>query len=241
MKIFIKKFLKYIKLYDYIGRLYFLIKNKGVVVGSYEFIILDTINILSNIFFDLVNNINTRGIIEVDKLNITEKQKIFANRYQATSCRQLKKSLNFLINRNEEFDAFIDIGCGKGRPVFYATKYYPKILNFIGVDISGKIINQAKQNLYNFRNKNKVYENIIQFIKIDSLEFIFDSNKKYIIFMFNPFDYVYIDEFFKKNFKLIKKSKSKIIFINELEKSTFLKKNYNLIFNDESLSIRIYE
>ena len=149
MKIFIKKFLKYIKLYNYIGRLYFLIKNKGVVVGSYEFIILDTINILSNIFFDLVNNINTRGIIEVDELNITEKQKIFANRYQATSCRQLKKSLNFLINRNEEFDAFIDIGCGKGRPVFYATKYYPKILNFIGVDISGKIINQAKQNLYN--------------------------------------------------------------------------------------------
>ena len=59
--------------------------------------------------------------------------------------------------------------------------------------------------------------------------------------MFNPFDYVYINEFFKKNFKLIKKSKSKIIFINELEKSTFLKKNYNLIFNDESLSIRIYE
>ena len=41
--------------------------------------------------------------------------------------------------------------------------------------------------------------------------------------MFNPFDYVYIDEFFKKNFKLIKKVRVKLFSLMNLKKHIFEK------------------
>ena len=43
---------------------------------------------------------------------------------------------------------FIDIGCGKGRACFYASRKYPRL---IGIDFSPSLIRAAQENLKAFR------------------------------------------------------------------------------------------
>ena len=127
-----------------------------------------------------------------------------------------------------------------GRPSFFATKYHPKISHFIGIDISDKMIFLANKNLRSFKNRNKIAKKNINFIKIDALDFKFEENKSYVIFLFNPFSDIYVKKFFTKNIDHIKKNKSKIIFVNQPD-NNFFEKNYNLIFKMPKKALRIYE
>ena len=63
-------------------------------------------------------------------------------------------------NKESKYDYFLDIGCGMGRPSFFATRYYPQIKEFIGIDISKKMVEQSQKNLKSFNNRNNVPEKI---------------------------------------------------------------------------------
>ena len=125
MKIFIKKFLKYIRLYNYIGRLYFLIKNKGVFVGSYEFIVLDSnaerkitasdvindLNIMTgNVTGTLLADVIVANKIETDmlKANTITTDKLSANIITATQ-------LNISNNSSGSAGIFLDFNSGNSR------------------------------------------------------------------------------------------------------------------------------
>ena len=124
MKEQIKKILNLLKLKNSIGRIYFLIKTNGVFIGLYHFIILDLYKYLTNLIYDFYWGISTTKIIEVEDLNIIGEQKKHSTRYQATSLTHLKLSLDYLlITNNNNYDFFIDIGCGMGRPSFFASRY----------------------------------------------------------------------------------------------------------------------
>ena len=127
-----------------------------------------------------------------------------------------------------------------GRPCFFASKYYPRISKFVGVDISDKMISIANKNLKSFRNKKNFSKNNIKFINQDALDFKFEDNRSYLIFLFNPFSDIYVRKFFSQNMSHIKKNKSKIIFVNQSENGIF-EKYFNLIFNNSKKALRIYE
>ena len=241
MKEQIKKILTFIKLKTFFGRMYFLIKTNGAVIGLYHFIIVDLYKYITNIVYDFYWGISTTKIIEVEDLNISGEQKKHCFRYQATSYTHLKLSLDYLLSGNSKnYDFFIDIGCGMGRPCFFASKYYPKISNFIGIDISSNMINLANKNLKNFKGRKNLPKSKIKFIKQNALDYKFEDNKSYLIFLFNPFSDIYVRKFFSQNMSNIKKNKSKIIFVNQSENNYF-EKNYKLIFNISKKALKIYE
>ena len=241
MKENLKKILIFFKIKNFVGRLYFLIKTNGLIKGLYHFLILDLIKYLSNLIYDSYWGISTTKIIEVEDLDIKGEQKKHSTRYQATSLKHLKLSLDYLLKDDKiTYDFFLDIGCGMGRPCFFASKYYPRISKFVGIDISDKMISLANKNLKSFRNKKNFPKNNIKFINQDALDFKFEDNRSYLIFLFNPFSDIYVRKFFSQNMSHIKKNKSKIIFVNQSENGIF-EKYFNLIFNNSKKALRIYE
>lgn len=89
----------------------------------------------------------------------------------------LEKIIDYLKLKPE--DIFIDLGCGKGRVVFFVAQ--KKLRKVIGVELNKKFIDIANKNLATFTFDRTA----IQFVNEDAAKFrIKDEN---IFFMFNPF------------------------------------------------------
>ena len=97
--------------------------------------------------------------------------------YSASSYGILKKIINYLNIKPE--DVFIDLGCGKGRVVFFFSRQ--KLKKSIGVDSNQELIDIAKKNLANFKLNNSP----IEFLNSDAANLQFKEET--IFFMFNPF------------------------------------------------------
>jgi 16S rRNA G966 N2-methylase RsmD len=78
--------------------------------------------------------------------------------------------------------AFVDIGCGKGRPVFVAESFGYQ--NLTGIDLDKELISTANENLKNYLLKSE--SSNIQFIAINALEYNY-INQPTVYFLFNPF------------------------------------------------------
>lgn len=79
----------------------------------------------------------------------------------------------------ENDDIFVDIGCGKGRVIFYASRL--KLKKVIGIELRKDMIDIAKHNLrmLKFRNTN------IEIINSDIIDYHFNDGT--IFFMYAPF------------------------------------------------------
>lgn len=76
---------------------------------------------------------------------------------------------------------FIDIGCGKGRPLLIASRFdFPRL---VGVDYSPKLCAQAERNL----RQCGVEESRFQIICQDATEFAFPAQSLFV-YLYNPFD-----------------------------------------------------
>jgi len=75
---------------------------------------------------------------------------------------------------------------------------YPKIKEFIGIDISKKMIAIANLNWKKIKKTNKFsfLNKKIFFIEQDVFKYEFKNDKRYLIFMFNPFSKDYFEKFF---------------------------------------------
>ena len=238
MKKFIKQILIKINLLDICSRIIYQTKKLGLLKGLFYFFKDDIRWLLYDYFFDKKLGIDTFNNIEVKELGIENKED--ANRYQPVSIKYLKISCNFLFkNKNNEYDIFLDIGCGKGKPSFYMSNFYPKVKEFIGIDISKKLIDIANLNLAKMKNKNKlnIEDKKIFFLEEDALKYKFENNKKYLIFMFNPFSKNYFEKFFFKNRNLFQTSNFDFIIVNSpCSKISYL----DLIYHDEKNAFEIY-
>lgn len=234
MKYLIKLTLKKFGLLSIFSRLLYQIKHNGLVNGIKFFISDDIKWLLYNFLFDKKLGIETFKNVEVSNLGIDEEEEIDANRYQPVSLRHLEIAFDFLlVQKKNTYDVFIDIGCGKGKPVFYAQQFYPKIYKFIGIDISESMINIANQNKFNL----KINTKNIDFIKEDALNYKFDKNKKYLVFMFNPFKKDYFDKFFCTNKELFKRSNFNFIIVNSpSSKISYL----DLTYQNKEIALEIY-
>jgi len=106
---------------------------------------------------------------------------------------------------------FLDIGCGNGIPLIYAYKK----LNFVtyeGFDLVPKYVRITKKNIKSSIKgiKNKYINSFVS----DASKIILNKNKKYFIFMFNPFNEIIMKKFLKNNYINLKKNKSIIAYSN---------------------------
>lgn len=240
MKIFIKNILIQFRLLNITSRILYRIKNYGSIKGLLIFIKEDMRWLFYNYLFDKKLGIETFSNIEVQNLGIDDFKKKYANRYQPVSLKHLEISLDLLIKKkNNEYDIFIDIGCGKGKPIFYALKFYPKIKEFIGIDISKKVIEIANLNLTQIKKKNKLLSRSINinFLGKDALKYKFKNDKRYLIFMFNPFNKDYFETFFLKNKSLFNKSNFDFIIVNS---PSVIISYLDLMYHDKKITLEIY-
>ncbi|MFA5160527.1 MAG: methyltransferase domain-containing protein [Candidatus Omnitrophota bacterium] len=97
--------------------------------------------------------------------------------YQPTPYGRLEKTMRFLKPSGE--DVFVDLGCGKGRAVFFAATH--KFKKVIGVEINKKLYDVALQNA----GKLKFQGSPSEFINSNAADF--DPKEGTVFFMYNPF------------------------------------------------------
>lgn len=109
------------------------------------------------------------------------------------------------IEKQDNHNIFIDIGCGKGRMLLYArlTKKFNKV---IGIDISNELIMTAKKNFGGAG---------IQTYADDATNWLL-PNEKCLIYMFNPFNETILKIFLKNNLDHFANYSSTIIYHRDI-------------------------
>ena len=102
--------------------------------------------------------------------------------YQGAGYLVLFKIFKQIAGRTKAFD-FVDIGCGKGRPVFVAEDFGYE--NLTGIDLDKELISIANLNLKSYLLKKKTSH--IEFIHTNALEYNY-KNTPTVYFLFNPFN-----------------------------------------------------
>jgi len=100
--------------------------------------------------------------------------------YQGASYRVLFKIFDYLKKEYNDY-FFCDIGCGKGRVLYLATRFGYK--NVCGIELDEDLLKVAETNL----QRAKAAELTIRLVHTNALAFNF-PNEKSIYFLFNPFN-----------------------------------------------------
>lgn len=100
--------------------------------------------------------------------------------YQPTPYKKLEKVVEYL--KPSRNDVCADLGCGKGRVVFFFASQ--KVKKVIGVELVESLISIAKKNLNNLQIKDRAP---VEIFHADVTDFNFDECT--IFFLFNPFGY----------------------------------------------------
>lgn len=102
--------------------------------------------------------------------------------YQGAGYLVLFRIFKAIVPKTKNF-AFVDIGCGKGRPVFVAENFGYE--NLTGIDLDRELISIANENLKSYLLKRT--SSNIKFININALQYHY-LNQPTVYFLFNPFN-----------------------------------------------------
>jgi SAM-dependent methyltransferase len=100
--------------------------------------------------------------------------------YQPTPYKKLEKVVEYL--KLSSGDVCADLGCGKGRVVFFFASQ--KVKKVIGIELVENLVNIAKKNLNNLKIKDSA---TVEIFHGDVTDFNFEECT--IFFLFNPFGY----------------------------------------------------
>jgi SAM-dependent methyltransferase len=100
--------------------------------------------------------------------------------YQPTPYKKLEKVVEYLKLSSD--DVCIDLGCGKGRVIFFFASQ--KVKKVIGVELVENLVNIAKENLNNLKIKDRA---AVEIFHGDATSFNFKECT--VFFLFNPFGY----------------------------------------------------
>lgn len=127
------------------------------------------------------------------------------------------------ISANTRSYNFVDIGCGKGRPVFVAESFGYN--NLTGIDLDKELIDAANKNLKTYLLKRK--ESLIEFIHANALEYNY-KNTPTVYFLFNPFN----EEVLKKVLARISSqthSETWFVYMNPKYKTAFANDKFEIV------------
>ncbi|MGB3259896.1 methyltransferase [Paenisporosarcina sp.] len=125
---------------------------------------------------DRMLRIKTAGTLEL--LN----QSVHYNRYEATPYAAFQEL--FRHYELTKSDRVVDVGCGKGRLSFYIHYHFQ--VPSIGIEMSGKLYQDALENLQNYDKNGKKTAGIITFERGLAQEYEIDSRDN-VFYFFNPF------------------------------------------------------
>ena len=124
---------------------------------------------------DRLLHIKTEGTLEL--MN----QSVHYNRYEATPYEALKELFH---HYGPTEGRIVDIGCGKGRLSFYAHHHFQ--LASIGIEMSGKLYQDALENLQSYDKSGKKTNGLITFERGLAQDYEIDSRDQ-VFYFFNPF------------------------------------------------------
>ena len=101
----------------------------------------------------------------------------------------------------------------------------------MGFDILKSNIIKANKN-----NKNKIKDKKINFFYANAKNFRL-KNKKYFIFIFNPFNEIILKKFLDNNVKILKKNKCFIAYVNAHHLKIFKKYGFKKIIRNKNKRI----
>lgn len=126
---------------------------------------------LHNFFFDTINRVDTGGRIETDDLCLPPG----ATGYQATGVREFRGLIKAL-PASARAGTFVDLGCGKGRTLLLARKYFS---GGLGVEADDKLALIAMANLGLDRSWKVQCRDVRTFRP---------AGNETLFYMYNPFD-----------------------------------------------------
>jgi hypothetical protein len=179
-------------------------------------------------YFVFINNIKHSYSIHNVKNFSTEgkilKKYINSRGLQHSPLLKVKKLLKEINNKKDYH--FIDVGSGLGILLIYISINY-NFISYNGVEINKKFIKDSLENLKKNKHKNK---KLITIKNISAEKIILDKNKRYAIYLYNPFNELVLYKFLQKNHKNIKKNQSIILYVSNKKEIVFekfnLKKNF---------------
>jgi len=126
--------------------------------------------------FDLARGTETGGITPLWKCNIDSPNAISGVHYQASPEEAIANAIRFL-NVHPNRTTFIDLGCGKGRPLIVAAEL--GFRQIIGVEFAAELVEAAKANLSHLGI-------VATVCRCDAAEFEFPEEPM-VVFLYNPF------------------------------------------------------
>lgn len=163
---------------------------------------------LEDLLFDVRANIHTRGMIVQDQLHTDSPNKLHATAYHAVWCRNLRKLIMTARTLGYELGSFVDIGCGKGKACFYASRF--GFSRVVGVDFDPRLVEAAEANKAAFRYPAEA----IEFLVGDAADYLVPEDGA-LVFMFNPFDASVMERFLERNAARLRASGSVVAYAND--------------------------
>ncbi len=177
---------------------------------------------LDELWFDVKYNIQTKGEILPSQFVTNFSTQAFAEAYQPVSTKTINQIFNDLEQHRIAAPQFIDIGCGKGKAVFYAANTH-LFKQAGGIDFCQMFINDCHRNLSTFTGN----KSLPLWFKVGDASEYTVPDKPCLLFFFNPFNDVILSKFIENNYASIQKNNTTIVYANDIYIPSFL--NYGFI------------
>ena len=189
---------------------------------------------LEDLFFEKWHRLDVGGIVPPKNLMDDDHHSAaHATGYYAVWCRNLRELFDEVKKSGIAFQNFVDIGSGKGKACFYASRKR-KFEKIIGVEFSKPIIDIAVANNNRFKGES------ITFVLADAMDFMLPPASN-LVFMFNPFDEVVLEKFIENNLDHFKTHHSVIAYANDRHKKSLTKYGFETIFRNQSRKISLHQ
>jgi SAM-dependent methyltransferase len=200
------------------------------------FFFLRKFYVFYNFYFIKKNNLNYYKPENSYEQNEKVYSKKFSRALHDVWIYMLKLLINMFLKEGRANNYnFIDIGCGNGLPLIYAYKYY-NFNSYKGIDLFKKSIIRSRINI------KKSNCNNITITQEDASKYLLDD-KRYFIFMFNPFAGEIMNKFLTNNIDIIRKNNSVIAYINQIssnEVKIISKFSFKKLIKNEFLGMSLF-
>jgi SAM-dependent methyltransferase len=188
---------------------------------------------LEDLIFEKLHGLQLGGVITHDQLVTDDKASLHhATAYHAVWCRNLRELLAEAKKTGITFRNFTDIGSGKGKACFYASRKMD-FEQITGIEFSKPLVDIAEKNRERFKMRN------ISFIHGDASRFRLPDGAT-LVFMFNPFDSVVLERFIENNLDHFKKHKSVIAYANDKHQQSLTAHGLRAVFRNPAYKISLY-
>ena len=160
------------------------------------------------------NKLIGEDIVSVGELDVSSEVKLDASPFMVVWLKNIERLCEMF---SSEFDyksfSLLDVGCGSGISTFFFHQKYD-FDRCDGFDFSSNLIWLANKNK-KIINRGGVDTSSISFNIADAKK-INLQDKRYAIFMFNPFGWVTMSEFVSNNIEVLQKNNSVILYANDI-------------------------